>query len=106
MTQTWTGPATTARTARHPHPNPPQPAARRPHVPQPPAKQPTKPLCTYCGADGHTDFEVVSRHRTSAGTTVWVRCSCGALQVRVVNRAGAQIVARGRRAGTPSGPGR
>jgi len=89
MTQTWTGPATA------------QPACR-PQAPQPP----TRPLCTYCGADGHTDFEVVSRHRTSVGTTVWVRCRCGALQVRVVNRTGAQIVARGRRSGTPSGPGR
>lgn len=103
MTQTWTGPATTAQPACPTHPHAaPQPAARRPYTAQPP----TKPLCTYCGADGHADFEVVSRHRTSVGTTVWVRCSCGALQVRVVNRAGAQIVARGRRAGTPSGPGR
>ncbi|MBT2508604.1 hypothetical protein J7I98_22490 [Streptomyces sp. ISL-98] len=68
-------------------------------VPTPQTSQPPKkPLCTYCGADGHEDFQVLSRHRTSVGTTVWLRCSCGALQVRVVTGAGAQIVARGRRA--------
>ncbi|MEU8894178.1 hypothetical protein [Streptomyces sp. NPDC048442] len=60
------------------------------------AKRPNTPLCTYCGTDGDT-FDVISRHRTSEGITVWLRCSCGALQARVVSRAGTQIVACGRR---------
>ncbi len=59
---------------------------------------PQKPLCAHCGADTPDAFEILSRHRTSVGTTVWLRCSCDALQVRVVTRTGAQIVARGRRA--------
>jgi hypothetical protein len=70
-------------------------------------QQPSKPLCTFCGADDHEDFRVLSRHRTSVGTTVWLRCSCGSLQVRVVSRAGSQIVARGRQAAgetRPAGP--
>lgn len=66
-----------------------------PAVATPPV--PEKPLCTYCGTEDQGDFRVLSRHRTSTGTTVWLRCVCGALQVRVVSRNGAQIVARGRR---------
>ena len=63
-----------------------------------PAPQaPSQPLCTYCGADDVKEFQVLSRHRISVGTTVWLRCSCGALQVRVVTGAGTQLVARGRR---------
>lgn len=57
------------------------------------------PLCTYCGTDENGAFEVISRHRISIGATVWLRCSCGALQVRVVRGVtdeGARIVARGR----------
>ena len=54
------------------------------------------PLCIYCGADDEDMFDVISRHRTSVGTTVWLRCSCTALQVRVVSGAGTQLVARGR----------
>jgi hypothetical protein len=58
---------------------------------------PKKPLCTYCGTDEQEDFHVLSRHNTSVGVTVWLRCVCGSLQVRVVSHGGAQVVARGRR---------
>ena len=68
------------------------------------SRPPKKPLCTCCGAADPEDFQVLSRHRTAVGTTVWLRCSCTALQVRVVTGAGVQIVARGRRPdGTPVG---
>ncbi|MFR9800596.1 hypothetical protein ACL02U_32575 [Streptomyces sp. MS06] len=60
--------------------------------------KPPKPLlCTYCGTDDDNNFAVISRHRTSNGTTVWLRCSCGALQARAISRAGSQIVASGHR---------
>ncbi|MGP3942633.1 hypothetical protein [Streptomyces sp. 6N106] len=65
-------------------------------VPAQTSQLPKTPLCTYCGADDDDTFTVISRHRTSVGTTVWLRCFCGALQVRVISRAGARIVASGR----------
>lgn len=34
--------------------------------------------------------------RTPDGQTVWTRCGCGSLQMRLVDEAGARIVARGR----------
>lgn len=68
---------------------------------------PGKPLCGHCGTDRHDDFRILSRHRTSVGTTVWIRCSCGTPQVRVATGAGIQLVARGRLPqGRGPGPGR
>lgn len=56
-----------------------------------------EPLCTHCGTGDRDAFRTVSRHRTSTGTTVWLRCRCGSLQVRVVDRRGqARTMARGR----------
>ncbi|MGW1024581.1 hypothetical protein ACWD4J_12870 [Streptomyces sp. NPDC002577] len=58
--------------------------------------------CPHCGWPETQPYEVVSRHATTQGLTVWTRCACGSLQVRVVrhpDRAGhtdARIVARGR----------
>lgn len=53
-------------------------------------------LCPYCGRPDAEPFEIVSRHRTSTGQTVWTRCACGSLQMRVYDRAGGSVVARGR----------
>jgi hypothetical protein len=52
--------------------------------------------CPYCGRPDAEPFQVLSRHRTSAGLTVWTRCQCGSLQVRVRDAAGERIAARGR----------
>jgi hypothetical protein len=53
--------------------------------------------CPHCGwPDGAEPFQVVSRHSTSAGHTVWTRCSCGSLQVRVVDATGMRVVSRSR----------
>ncbi|GGX86104.1 hypothetical protein [Streptomyces fructofermentans] len=52
--------------------------------------------CPYCGwPDRAEPFEVVSRHGTAAGLTVWVRCGCGSLQVRAVDARGTRVVSRG-----------
>ncbi|MEV0174123.1 hypothetical protein AB0I00_23755 [Streptomyces sp. NPDC050803] len=55
----------------------------------------TGTLCPHCGwPDGAEPFQVVSRHGTAAGSTVWTRCVCGSLQVRVIEAGGTRIVSR------------
>ena len=57
----------------------------------------TGTACPHCGwPDGADPFQVVSRHSTAAGSTVWTRCGCGSLQVRVVDARGMRIVSRSR----------
>ncbi|MBT2422503.1 hypothetical protein J7F01_31240 [Streptomyces sp. ISL-22] len=59
--------------------------------------------CPHCGwPDGTDPYRVVSRHTTAAGSTVWTRCACGSLQVRVVDARGMRVVSRSRPA-APSG---
>ena len=53
-------------------------------------------LCPYCGRPDAEPFRVLSRHRTSAGQTLWTRCTCGSLQVRERDAAGERIAARSR----------
>jgi hypothetical protein len=51
--------------------------------------------CPYCGwPDRAEPFQVVSRHGTAAGQTVWTRCGCGSLQVRVVDVCGMRVLSR------------
>lgn len=52
--------------------------------------------CPHCGWPDAEPFQVVSRHPTPTGQTVWTRCSCGSLQVRELDERGVTIVARGR----------
>jgi hypothetical protein len=52
--------------------------------------------CPYCGWPDDELFDEASRHRTSVGQTVWTRCVCGSLQMRVVDAVGARVVARSR----------
>lgn len=56
--------------------------------------------CPFCGWPDADVFQVISRHRTPAGETVWTRCACGSLQARVLEAGGMRITARGRPAGT------
>ncbi|WP_031506155.1 hypothetical protein [Streptomyces megasporus] len=58
--------------------------------------------CPHCGWPDARPIKVVSRHSTSTGQTVWTRCACGSLQMRVVDEAGARIAVRGRP--DPRGP--
>jgi hypothetical protein len=61
--------------------------------------------CPHCGwPDGAEPFQVVSRHSTAAGGTVWTRCGCGSLQVRVVDDRGTRVVSRSRPAESFSRP--
>ncbi|MFD0228503.1 hypothetical protein [Streptomyces hirsutus] len=54
-------------------------------------------VCPYCGwPDDAEPFQLVSRHSTAAGSTVWTRCGCGSLQVRAVDGRGARVVTRSR----------
>ncbi|PWI06307.1 hypothetical protein DIZ27_34250 [Streptomyces sp. NWU339] len=54
-------------------------------------------ICPYCGwPDDGEPFRLVSRHTTAAGRTVWTRCGCGSLQVRVVDDRGSRVVTRSR----------
>ncbi|MGP4007483.1 hypothetical protein [Streptomyces sp. 4N124] len=65
----------------------------------------TGTVCPHCGwPDGAEPFQVVSRHVTAAGGTVWTRCGCGSLQVRVVDDHGMRIVSRSRPALTEPSP--
>jgi hypothetical protein len=62
-------------------------------------------VCPHCGWPDHAEpFQVVSRHATGGGQTVWTRCGCGSLQVRVVDAHGTRIVSRSRPAGTTPHP--
>lgn len=64
----------------------------------------TATRCPYCGwPDDAEPFQVVSRHGTATGSTVWTRCGCGSLQVRAVDQRGMRVVSRSRPVGTPSG---
>ncbi|MFF4255508.1 hypothetical protein ACFY1L_30300 [Streptomyces sp. NPDC001663] len=57
----------------------------------------TGTACPHCGwPDGAEPFQVVSRHATAAGSTLWTRCACGSLQVRMVDGCGMRIVSRSR----------
>jgi hypothetical protein len=57
----------------------------------------TATVCPHCGwPDDAEPFQVVSRHDTAAGRTVWTRCGCGSLQVRVVDDRGTRVVTRSR----------
>lgn len=52
--------------------------------------------CPYCGRPDAEPFQVVSRHRTSTGQTLWTRCECGSLQARVLDETGERVLARSR----------
>ncbi|MBE8476414.1 hypothetical protein [Streptomyces justiciae] len=55
----------------------------------------TRTGCPHCGwPDDAEPFQVVSRHATAAGSTLWTRCGCGSLQVRTVDDRGMRIVSR------------
>jgi hypothetical protein len=57
----------------------------------------TGPVCPHCGwPDDAEPFQLVSRHDTAAGRTVWTRCGCGSLQVRTVDAHGTRVVSRSR----------
>ena len=53
-------------------------------------------LCPFCGWPEDDLFDLASQHRTTEGQTVWTRCVCGSLQMRVVGATGSRIVARSR----------
>ncbi|MCX5425522.1 hypothetical protein [Streptomyces sp. NBC_00078] len=57
----------------------------------------TGAICPHCTRpDDAEPFQVVSRHSTAGGRTVWARCGCGSLQVRVVDGRGMRVVSRSR----------
>ncbi|MDC0773737.1 hypothetical protein [Streptomyces sp. HD] len=57
----------------------------------------TGTVCPHCGwPDAAEPFQVLSRHSTTTGHTVWTRCSCGSLQMRVVDGCGVRVVSRSR----------
>jgi hypothetical protein len=58
-------------------------------------RTPAVEACPYCGwPDRAEPFQVVSRHGTAEGHTVWTRCGCGSLQVRVVDARGMRVLSR------------
>jgi hypothetical protein len=57
----------------------------------------TGTACPHCGwPDGAEPFQVVSRHATAAGSTLWTRCACGSLQVRMTDGRCTRVVSRSR----------
>ncbi|MCX4909032.1 hypothetical protein [Streptomyces sp. NBC_00878] len=62
-----------------------------------PLNRPEDDACPFCGwPDRAEPFQVVSRHGTAGGQTVWVRCGCGSLQMRVVDARGMRVASRSR----------
>jgi len=51
--------------------------------------------CPHCGWPDDEPFEVVSKLVTIGALTVWTRCCCGSLQVRVGGAARLRVVSRG-----------
>ncbi|MET7640190.1 hypothetical protein [Streptomyces sp. NPDC005438] len=51
--------------------------------------------CPHCGWPDAEPFQVVSRHHTGRGQTVWTRCGCGSLQIRSVDETGVRVLSRG-----------
>ncbi|MGW7265071.1 hypothetical protein [Streptomyces sp. NPDC054842] len=61
-------------------------------------------LCPHCGwPDDAEPFQVLSRHGTANGHTVWARCGCGSLQMRTVDASGTRVVSRSRPAADADG---
>lgn len=60
------------------------------------ATAPAPPCCPHCGRGDAEPPQVVSRHHTSTGLTIWTRCHCGSLQVRVRTERGVRTIARSR----------
>ncbi|MFV0132398.1 hypothetical protein ACLGIH_03905 [Streptomyces sp. HMX87] len=57
----------------------------------------TGATCPHCGwPDNAEPPQVVSRHPTATGHTMWARCACGSLQMRVVDGCGSRVVSRSR----------
>jgi len=54
--------------------------------------------CPRCGWDQRDPYEIVSRHRTSAGEVVYTRCVCGLLSswLQAGPAAPARLQVRGR----------
>ena len=52
--------------------------------------------CPFCGWPDADPFTIVSRHDTPEGQTVWARCGCGSLQVRVLDGTRTRVVSRSR----------
>ena len=62
--------------------------------------------CPHCGwPDDGEPFQVLSRHTTATGRTVWTRCGCGSLQVRIVDDRGTRVVSRSGPASAPARSG-
>lgn len=61
-------------------------------------------VCPHCGWPDAQPFQVLSRHRTGSGLTVWSRCACGSTQVREVGVSGTRILTRGRPIRSPENP--
>lgn len=59
-------------------------------------KDETVKRCPFCGWPEDERYDEASRHRTSEGQTVWTRCVCGSLQMRIVDASGSRVVARSR----------
>nr|WP_083466531.1 hypothetical protein [Kibdelosporangium sp. MJ126-NF4]CEL16429.1 hypothetical protein [Kibdelosporangium sp. MJ126-NF4]CTQ90381.1 hypothetical protein [Kibdelosporangium sp. MJ126-NF4] len=52
--------------------------------------------CPYCAWPDGEPFAVLSRHVTPDGQTMWTRCVCGSLQVRLITDASAHVLSRSR----------
>lgn len=50
--------------------------------------------CPYCSRPSSAPVTVLSEHPTATGSTVWTRCPCGSLQVRVVDTGRVEVVLR------------
>lgn len=52
--------------------------------------------CPFCGWPEDETYVEASRHRTMQGQTIWTRCVCGSLQMRIAAAGGSRVVARSR----------
>ena len=60
--------------------------------------------CPFCAWPDSEPLAVLSRHATPEGQTVWTRCVCGSVQVRLSTATGSYVVSRSRPAVTAQSP--
>jgi hypothetical protein len=63
---------------------------------EPAVNGPSLGACPSCGITRAVGGEVASVHRTSEGLVIWVRCVCGALELRRQAAGATEVLGRGR----------
>ncbi|GAA1690687.1 hypothetical protein GCM10009830_42970 [Glycomyces endophyticus] len=77
-------------------------SARFDEIPDACEEDTVMPCCPYCGWPDDDPVTTVSRHPGAVAATVWTRCICGSLQMRVQRGDALTVCARSRPSGRPA----